>query len=109
VSTTHFAARLAEPVAVCGVRFDHADYDEAADYLYLTKGVPLGSANGDTREGHTVFLGAHDRVICLLVNGARWHLDRDGTIDVTLRAGGPTTRLSREVVEPLLVERLRYA
>ncbi len=109
MSTTHFAARLAEPVAVCGVRFDHADYDEAADYLYLTRGVPLGSADCDTREGHTVFLGAQDRVICLLINGARWHLDRDGAIDVTLRDGGPTTRLSREVVEPLLVETLRYA
>jgi hypothetical protein len=109
VSTTHFAARLAEPVTVCGVRFSHADYDEGADYLYLTKGVPLGIADGDTPEGHTVFLGADDRVICLLVNGARWHLDRDGAINVTLRDGGPTTRLPREVVEPLLVETLRYA
>jgi hypothetical protein len=72
--------------------------------LYLTKGVPLGPADDDTREGHTVFLGEHDRVICLLVNGARWHLDRDGAIDVTLRDGGPTTRLPREVVEPLLVD-----
>ncbi len=109
MSTTHFAERLAEPVAVCGVRFDHADYDKAADHLYLTKGVPLGASDGDTREGHTVFLDAHDRVICLLVNGARWHLDRDGAIDVTLRAEGPTTRLSRDVVEPLLVETLSYA
>jgi hypothetical protein len=107
--STHFAARLAEPVAVCGVRFDHADYDATADYLYLTKGVPLGSADGDTPEGHTVFLGADDRVTGLLVNGARWHLDRDGAIDVTLRTDGPMTRLPREVVEPLLVETLRYA
>ena len=108
MSTTHFAARLAEPVVVCGVRFDHADYDEAADYLYLTKGVPLGAADGDTREGHTVFLDPYDRVACLLVNGARRRLNRDDSIDVTLRDGGPTTRLSREVVEPLLDEMLRY-
>jgi hypothetical protein len=107
VSTPHFAARLAEPIAVCGVRFDHADYDEAGDYLYLTKGVPLGPADGDTREGHTVFLGEDDRVICLLVNSARRHLKRDGAIEVTLRDGGPTTRLSQETVEPLLVETLR--
>jgi hypothetical protein len=109
VSVGHFAAKLAEPVAVCGVRFDHADYDEAADYLYLTRGVPLGPADDDTREGHTVFRGEDDRVICLLITGARWHLDRDGAIDVTLHDGGPTTRLSRELVEPLLVETLRYA
>jgi len=89
VIAEHFAARLAEPIVVCGVRFDHADYDEAADYLYLTKGVSLGPADDDTCEGHTVFLGQNDRVICLLINGAKWHLERDA-------------------IEPLLVETIRY-
>lgn len=107
--TKHFASPLAEPIAVCGVRFTHASYDEEADYLYLTKGVPLGPADGDTREGHTVFIGADHRVVCVMVNGARWHLDRDDAIDVTLHDSGPTTRLPRDVVEPLLVETVRYA
>jgi hypothetical protein len=107
VSINHFAPPLAEPIAVCGVRFTHADYDVRADYLYLTKGVPLGPADDETPEGHTVFLGEDDRVICLLVNGARWHLERDGSIEVTLRDGGPTTRLERDVLEPLLVETIR--
>jgi hypothetical protein len=31
-------------------------------------------------------------------------LDFGGTLNVTLRAGGQTTRLSRELLEPLLVE-----
>lgn len=109
MSIGHFATKLAEPVSVCGVRFDHADYDEAADYLYLTKGAPLGPADSETPEGHTVFLGADDRVTCLLVNGARWHLDHHGVIEVTLHEGGATTRLPRELIEPLLVETLRYA
>lgn len=109
MSTNHFALPLDEPIAVCGVRFTHASYDERADYLYLTRGAPLGSADGDTREGHPVFLDADDRVICVIINGARWHLDRDDAIEVTLHDGGPTTRLSREVVEPLLRETLNYA
>jgi hypothetical protein len=109
MTAEHFAPPLAEPIAVCGVRFTHASYDAHGDYLYLTKGVPLGPADGDTREGHAVFLGDDERVICLIVNGARWHLDHDGAIDVTLRDGGLTTRLPRNVVEPLLVETLRYA
>jgi hypothetical protein len=109
MSTRHFAAPLAEPIAVCGVRFTHASYDEGGDYLYLTKGVPLGPADGDTREGHAVFPGEDGRIVCVILNGARRHLDRDGAIGVTLREGGPTTRLSREVVEPLLVETLRYS
>lgn len=109
MSTEHFAPPLAESIAVCGVRFTHASYDERADYLYLTKGVPLGPADGDTREGHPVFLSEDDRVICVIINGARWHLDRDGAIEVTLREGGQTTRLTRDLIGPLLVETLRYA
>lgn len=56
-----------------------------------------------------MFLDEDDRVICVIVNGARWHLDHAGAIDVTLRDGGPTTRLPRELVEPLLHETLSYA
>jgi len=104
----HFAPRLSHPLDVCSVRFDHADYDAAADYLYLTKGVPLGVADADTREGHTVFVGDDERVTGLLVNGARRHLVRDGAIDVTLRHDGPTTHLTRAVVEPLLVDTPLY-
>jgi hypothetical protein len=101
--------KLDAPISLGGVRFTHVRYDEEGDLLYLLRGVPLGPANEDTREGHTIFRGQNDRVIGLLINGARWHLDRDGVLIVTLLRGGPTTRLPREVVEPLLVETLRYA
>jgi uncharacterized protein YuzE len=100
--------KLDTPVAIGGVRFTCADYDTDGDLLYLTKGIPLGPADGDTREGHPVFLGENGRVIGVLVMGPRFHLDRDGTLDITLRDGGPTTRLAREVVEPLLVEAAGY-
>jgi hypothetical protein len=100
--------RLPTPVVICGVRFEFASYDEEGDLLWLTRGVPLGAADGDTPEGHSVFLGDSGRVIGLLVNGARWHLERDDTVDVTLRSGGRTTRLARATVEPLLVETIRY-
>jgi hypothetical protein len=96
--------KLPEPIAICGVRFTHADYDENGDLLYLTNGGPLGPADGDTREGHTVFIGDDGRVRGLMLNCPRWLLDRDGAIEVTLWNGGPTTRLEREVVEPLLVD-----
>lgn len=95
-------------VVICGVRFPHVNYDGQGDLLYLTKGLPLGVASGDTREGHAVFLGEDGRVIGVIVMGARWHLERDGALNVTLRKGGPTTRLEREVVKPLLVETPPY-
>jgi hypothetical protein len=100
---------LDPPLAICGVRFAYATYYADGQLLYLTKGGPLGPADGDTREGHTVFVGDDDRVVGLLVQCPRQDLDRDGAIHVTLREGGPTTRLERHVVEPLLVETLRYA
>jgi uncharacterized protein YuzE len=102
------AARLPVPLAIGGVRFSHADYDEHGDLLYLTKGTPLGPADDDTAEGHPVFLGDDGRVIGVLVMGARWHLERDGSLNVTLRHGGPTTHLARTAIEPLLVETIHY-
>ena len=99
---------LAAPIAICGVRFDHATYYEDGELLYLTKGVPLGAADGDTREGHTVFLGEGDRVVGILIQCPMWRLDHDGTLDVTLREGGPTTKLARGDVEQLLAAQVRY-
>jgi len=39
-----------------------------------------------------------------MICNARWLLDRDGAIEVTLHADGPMTRLERDVIEPLLVD-----
>lgn len=100
---------LSTPIAVCGVRFTRYDYDEGADLLHLDKAVPDKVGDDDTREGHTVFVGSDGRVTGLDVYDARQTLDRDGAIEVTLRKGGPTTRLDHETVEPLLHETLRYA
>jgi hypothetical protein len=101
--TTH-DDKLDTPIAICGVRFDHATYYNDGELLYLTKGVPLGAADGDTAEGHAVFAGEDGRVVGLLIQCPWRDLDFGGTLNVTLRAGGPTTRLSREALEPLLVE-----
>jgi uncharacterized protein YuzE len=100
---------LTTPIAVCGVHFTRYDYDEAADLLHLDKAVPGKVGDADTCEGHTVFVGPDGRVIGLSIYDPRRTLERAGWIDVTLRAGGPTTRLERQAIEPLLVETLRYA
>ncbi len=99
---------LPVPVAVGGVRFTRYDYDEHADVLHLDKAIQGKVADEDTREGHVVFVGPSGRVIALTIMDARAAVERDGTLKITLRAGGPTTRLERETVEPLLVETIRY-
>jgi hypothetical protein len=101
-------SKLDVPIAICGVRFSHATYYEEGELLYLTKGVPLGAADGDTPEGHTVFTGDSDRVVGLLIQCPVWHLDNDGTLNVTLRKGGPTTKLDRQSVEQMLAAQVRY-
>ncbi len=98
------AITLSRPIAICGVRFDHATYYEDGELLYLTKGVPLGPADGDTPEGHTVFLGESDRVVGLLIQCPLQDLECHGSVDVTLLEGGPTTRLDHVIVERLLVD-----
>ena len=67
--TTSTTSRANIPVVIGGVRFPRARYDEEGDLLYLTKGIPLGPADGDTREGHPVFLGQDGRVIGVLIMG----------------------------------------
>lgn len=43
-------------------------------------------------------------MVDVILNCPRHILERQDTVDVTLRRDGPTTRLPRELVEPLLVE-----
>lgn len=97
-------------VAIDGVTFDRYHYDEVADTLCFHTGPTAWAVDFDeTTEDHLMRFDRRGKLLSLTILNARWHLDRDGTIDVTLRDGGPTTRLAREVVEPLLVETLRYA
>ncbi len=100
------------PVAVQidDVAFDRYHYDEVADTLCFHAGPTAWAVDFDeTAEEHLMRFGVSGDLLSLTILNARWHLDRDGAIDVTLHDGGPTTRLPREVVEPLLVETLRYA
>jgi uncharacterized protein YuzE len=85
--------------------FDRYHYDEEADTLCFHTGPGKVAVDVDeTVEDHLLrFDGAGD-LLSLAILNARLVLERDGAIEVTLRDGGPTTRLQREVVEPLLVE-----
>lgn len=93
-----------------GEAFDRYHYDEVADSLCFHAG-PTSWAVGfdETVEDHLLRFDDAGRLISLTILNAKLVLDRDGAIDVTLHDGGPTTRLTRELVEPLLVETLRYA
>lgn len=65
--------------------FDHADYDRDGDVLYLHVGEPIEAEGEETPEGHVVrFEPGTQRVVGLTVINARWLLDRDGRLIVTI-------------------------
>lgn len=65
--------------------FDSQHYDPDGDVLYLTRGQPRDAASTyATPEGHAVRLDESGDVIGLTIVNAKWLLDRDGKLIVTL-------------------------
>ncbi len=65
--------------------FDHADYDPDGDVLYLHVGEPATADGEETPEGHVLrFEPGTQRIVGLTVLNARWLLDRDGRLIVTV-------------------------
>jgi len=65
--------------------FDHADYDEAGDVLYLHIGAPQPGEGEETREGHVLrFAPGTQEIVGLTVINARRLIDQDGRLIVTV-------------------------
>jgi uncharacterized protein YuzE len=87
-------------VKIGHLTFDHATYDEQGDVLYLHVGEPRAAADGEeTPEGHALRFDADGRIIGLTIINARWLLERDGEIVVTLPE---QVRVASATLEPLL-------
>jgi uncharacterized protein YuzE len=65
--------------------FDRERYDPDGDVLYLSRGRERPAASTfATPEGHAVRLDEAGEVIGLTIVNARWLLDRDGKLVVTI-------------------------
>ena len=72
-------------VKIGHLTFDNATYDEQGDVLYLHIGDRQAAASSEeTPEGHVLRFDSDGRVIGLTIINARWLLERDGEIAVTL-------------------------
>ncbi len=72
-------------VKIGPLAFDHADYDVDGDVLYLHVGDPTAAEGEETPEGHVLrFEPGTQRIVGLTVINARWLLDRDGFVHVTV-------------------------
>lgn len=65
--------------------FDHADYDPEGDVLYLHVGTPQEAEGRGNPEGHVLrFAPGTQRIVGLTVMNARWLVDRDGRLTITI-------------------------
>ena len=72
-------------VKINGLVFDHANYDADGDVLYLARGdVAEASDAALTPEGHGIRYDSEGHVIGVTIINARWLLDRDGYVTITL-------------------------
>lgn len=68
------------------LEFDHVVYDEKADVLYLSVGEPKEAARQEaTPEGHVVRYDGEGDVIGITLVNAKWLLERDGKIELTVQ------------------------
>lgn len=72
-------------VRIGDYEFERVDYDARGDVLYLTVGDPPENDVTDaTPEGHAVSWDATGKVVGLTIVNAKWLLERDGKITITL-------------------------
>jgi uncharacterized protein YuzE len=65
--------------------FDHVSYDSDGDVLYLRRVEQQAAADTfGTPEGHAVGLDEGGEVIGITIVNAKWLLERDGTITITV-------------------------
>lgn len=72
-------------VRIDGLSFERAKYDTDGDVLYLARGKSNDAADALlTPEGHGVRFDADGEVIGVTIINAKWLLERDGYLTITL-------------------------
>jgi uncharacterized protein YuzE len=72
-------------VTIDGLVFERSNYDADGDVLYLTRGESNMAADVVlTPEGHGVRYGPNGEVIGVTIINARWLLERDGHLTITV-------------------------
>lgn len=72
-------------VTIGSLTFDHASYDDRGDVLYLHVGDRQEAAESEeTPEGHVLRFNAQGEIIGLTIINAKWLLQRDHAINVTI-------------------------
>lgn len=72
-------------LTIGGITFDRVVYDCKGDVLYLHVGEPRSAVDFDeSPEGHHLRFGPHSGLVGITIVNARWLLEQDGEIVITL-------------------------
>jgi uncharacterized protein YuzE len=72
-------------VTIGHTTFDRVSYDADGDVLYLHVGAPANAVDFDeSPEGHHLRFDADGRLIGVTIVNAKWLLERDGKITLTV-------------------------
>lgn len=83
--------------------FEHADYDDEHDVLYLHVGEPEAGEGEETPEGHVIrFAPGTHRIVGLTMISPRFILEHDGELKVTIPE---TVAASADDLAPALAAR----
>ena len=75
-------------VTIAGIEYDNIAYNREGDVLYLWSGEPRTPAYDDASpEGHYLQFGEDGALIAVTIVNARWILDQEGKITITLPDG----------------------
>ena len=70
---------------IAGTEFDNVVYDRDGDVLYVSVGEPRAAADFDASpEGHYLRYDEHGALMGLTIVNAKWLLEQDGRIVITL-------------------------
>lgn len=84
---------------VGGIAFDDVTFDREADVLYLWVGAARQPTHDDASpEGHYIQFGEHGEVIAITIVNARFILEHEGSITVTLPDGSRLKAMGLEGV-----------
>jgi uncharacterized protein YuzE len=96
----HAPGRDLMNLTIAGTTFDQHEYDRLGDVLYLTAGDPrVATRTIATPEGHAVDYDESGAIIGMMLVNARFLIERDGALTVTL----PPGRVLAAQLEPAFV------
>ncbi len=76
-------------VKIDDIEFDHVVYDREADVLYLAVGPRKAATDFDASpEGHYLRYDESGKLFGITIVNARWLLEQDGKVVITLPDGG---------------------